>query len=144
MSFSSDASPTSSLPSSPSTSATAPSSPNSTNGDLHDSEYRAPLNGEAPEPSIDGTSVGGGEGGLRALSLEEVGKEEKVVSLPLRLGDETLVQLEEVCSQHLSTRYLTRRELPPPRPPARGAGLAGELEGRWKALKMLRGYVSDD
>lgn len=87
--FSTDDSPTSSLPSSPpSSNGATPSSSSPTSGDseLHydgasDSEYRAPLNGEAPEPSIDGTSVTGGEGGLRALSIEEVGDEEKKVSL---------------------------------------------------------------
>ncbi|GAA5992628.1 hypothetical protein JCM11641_003530 [Rhodosporidiobolus odoratus] len=78
MSFSSDASPTSSLPSlSPSSS--PPSSPQTT-----DDDYRAPLSGEAPEPSIDGTSVQGGEGGVRATSLAEVGDEEKKLALSLK------------------------------------------------------------
>lgn len=45
-----------------------------------DSEYVAPLSGHAPDPSIDGTSVGGGEGGVRAESLEEVTDEDKQVS----------------------------------------------------------------
>jgi len=73
MSFAADdSSPTSSLPSSGS--------------DSDESEYRAPLNGEAPEPSIDGTSVTGGEGGLRASSAEEVDEESKKVSCGFRLG----------------------------------------------------------
>ncbi|GAA5922540.1 hypothetical protein JCM1841_006193 [Sporobolomyces salmonicolor] len=81
MSFAADdASPTSSLPSSPSTSAT------SLNGSISgdEGEYRAPLNGEAPEPSIDGTSVAGGEGGVRATSAEEVGDEEKKLALHIK------------------------------------------------------------
>lgn len=45
-----------------------------------DSEYVAPLSGHAPDPSIDGTSAGGGEGGLRAESLEEISEEDKQVS----------------------------------------------------------------
>jgi len=74
MSFANDdSSPTSSLPSSPSTSAT------SLNDDLNG--YRAPLSGEAPEPSIDGTSVGGGEGGVRAESLDEISDDDKKVRL---------------------------------------------------------------
>ncbi|GAA6006865.1 PP5 family serine/threonine-protein phosphatase [Rhodotorula paludigena] len=79
MSFSSDdSSPTSSLPSSPSTSATsAPALPGA-------SEYRAPLSGEAPEPSIDGTSVGGGEGGIRAATVDDVGEAEKKLALSLK------------------------------------------------------------
>lgn len=72
MSFASDdSSPTGSLPSSPSTSAT------SLTDDLNG--YRAPLNGEAPEPSIDGTSVGGGEGGIRAESVDEITDDDKKV-----------------------------------------------------------------
>lgn len=43
------------------------------------SEYVAPLGGHAPEPSIDGTSVGGGEGGVRAETPDQVGDEEKKV-----------------------------------------------------------------
>lgn len=74
MSFSNDSSPTSSLPGSPE-SATPLSSLSET------SEYRAPLSGEAPEPSIDGTSVGGGEGGIRAGSAEEISEDDKKVSL---------------------------------------------------------------
>lgn len=67
MSFASDdSSPTSSLP-------------DSSDSDLGN-DYRAPLNGEAPEPSIDGTSVTGGEGGVRVSSAEDVSAEEKKVS----------------------------------------------------------------
>ncbi|GAA5901883.1 hypothetical protein JCM8208_006627 [Rhodotorula glutinis] len=77
MSFANDdSSPTSSLPSSPSTSAT------SLSDDLNG--YRAPLNGEAPEPSIDGTSVGGGEGGVRAESLDEISDDDKKLALSLK------------------------------------------------------------
>ena len=47
------------------------------------SEYIAPLSGHAPDPSIDGTSVGGGEGGVRADREEDVGDEEKQVSQSL-------------------------------------------------------------
>jgi len=54
--------------------------PSSSSSESDSSEYRAPLNGEAPEPSIDGTSVTGGEGGLRASSAEEVDAESKKVS----------------------------------------------------------------
>ncbi|GAA5825213.1 hypothetical protein JCM11251_006147 [Rhodosporidiobolus azoricus] len=74
MSFSDDSSPTSSLPSSPSS---PPSS-------LPDDDYKAPLSGEAPEPSIDGSSKYGGEGGVRASSLEEVGEEERKLALSLK------------------------------------------------------------
>ncbi|BGP49272.1 Palmitoyl-protein thioesterase 1 [Rhodotorula kratochvilovae] len=80
MSFSSDDSPTSSLPSSPSGSSSSATS--LTGGDLN--EYRAPLNGEAPEPSIDGTSIGGGEGGVRADSLEEISDDDKKLALSLK------------------------------------------------------------
>lgn len=45
-------------------------------------DYRAPLNGDVPEPSIDGTSVNGGEGGVRAATEADVGEEEKKVSKP--------------------------------------------------------------
>ncbi|GAA5917451.1 hypothetical protein JCM6882_006473 [Rhodosporidiobolus microsporus] len=76
MSFASDdSSPTSSLPASPSSAAT--SLPD-------DSEYKAPLSGEAPEPSIDGSSKYGGEGGVRATSAEEVGDEERQAALSLK------------------------------------------------------------
>ncbi|GAA5848786.1 hypothetical protein JCM8547_006345 [Rhodosporidiobolus lusitaniae] len=79
MSFSSDdSSPTSSLPStpgSPTSSATGTPPPHS-----FDDDFKAPLSGSAPEPSIDGTSVNG-EGGIRALSLDEVGDEEKRLAL---------------------------------------------------------------
>ncbi|GAA5952624.1 hypothetical protein JCM3765_002225 [Sporobolomyces pararoseus] len=47
-------------------------------------DYRAPLNGEAPEPSIDGTSVNGGEGGVRAANAAEVGEEEKKAALAIK------------------------------------------------------------
>lgn len=47
--------------------------------ETNDQDYRAPLNGDAPEPSIDGTSVNGGEGGVRAANAAEVGDEEKKV-----------------------------------------------------------------
>ncbi|GAA5930518.1 protein serine/threonine phosphatase [Sporobolomyces koalae] len=67
-----DASPTSVLP-------TGSSSSDSDAGD-----YRAPLNGDAPEPSIDGTSVTGGEGGVRATSADEVGLEEKTAALAIK------------------------------------------------------------
>lgn len=53
--------------------------------DAEDSEdYRAPLNGDAPEPSIDGTSVNGGEGGVRAASEAEVGEAEKKAALSIK------------------------------------------------------------
>ena len=47
------------------------------------SEYLAPLSGHAPDPSIDGTSVGGTseEGGVRAESRDQVGDQEKQVRL---------------------------------------------------------------
>ena len=47
------------------------------------SEYIAPLSGHAPDASIDGTSVGGGEGGIRPESKEEISDEDKKVSATL-------------------------------------------------------------
>ena len=44
------------------------------------SEYIAPLSGHAPDASIDGTSVGGGEGGIRPESKDDVSDEDKKVS----------------------------------------------------------------
>ncbi|BGP17335.1 hypothetical protein JCM10213_007549 [Rhodosporidiobolus nylandii] len=82
MSFSSDSSPTS-LPATSS----PPSSPSSSTSSLPsdpEQEYRAPLNGDAPEPSIDGTSSGGGEGGIRAARKEDVGEEESKLALTLK------------------------------------------------------------
>ncbi|GAA6025395.1 hypothetical protein JCM8202_005280 [Rhodotorula sphaerocarpa] len=97
MSFAADdASPVSSLPTSP------PLSPGSSSSDSDSAsgsaatsnaagaptdnlqEYRAPLNGEAPEPSIDGTSVTGGEGGIRADSVDEVSEDDKKLALSLK------------------------------------------------------------
>lgn len=82
MSFAADdASPVSSLPASPAHSSSpndADSSSATSSADLQ--EYRAPLNGEAPEPSIDGTSVTGGEGGIRADSADQVSDDDKKVS----------------------------------------------------------------
>lgn len=83
MSFAADdASPVSSLPSSPSLSAGDDAATLSSTASSQDSllEYRAPLNGEAPEPSIDGTSVMGGEGGIRAESADQVSDDDKQVS----------------------------------------------------------------
>ncbi|KAK4050596.1 Palmitoyl-protein thioesterase 1 [Microbotryomycetes sp. JL201] len=49
------------------------------------SEYVAPLSGKAaPEPSIDGTSVTGGEGGVRAQSLDQVSDEDKQSALRIK------------------------------------------------------------
>lgn len=53
-------------------------------GSTASSEYVAPLSGHAPDPSIDGTSVSGGEGGVRAEKEADVGEEEKQVSHPVR------------------------------------------------------------
>lgn len=44
------------------------------------SEYIAPLSGHAPDASIDGTSVGGSEGGIRPESQEDVSDQDKKVS----------------------------------------------------------------
>ncbi|GAA5833510.1 hypothetical protein JCM3766R1_002562 [Sporobolomyces carnicolor] len=52
--------------------------------ETNDQDYRAPLNGDAPEPSIDGTSVNGGEGGVRAANAAEVGDEEKKAALAIK------------------------------------------------------------
>lgn len=54
------------------------------------SEYIAPLSGHAPDASIDGTSVGAGEGGIRPESKEEVTEQDKAVSR-LSLPDTGLV-----------------------------------------------------
>ena len=92
MSFAADdASPVSSLPASPAHSSSPndadSSSATSSAGSASDlQEYRAPLNGEAPEPSIDGTSVTGGEGGIRADSVDQVSDDDKKVSKPLFPG----------------------------------------------------------
>lgn len=92
MSFAADdASPVSSLPASPAQSSTPndadSSSATSSAGSASDlQEYRAPLNGEAPEPSIDGTSVTGGEGGIRADSADQVSDDDKKVSNTGSLG----------------------------------------------------------
>ncbi|KWU41314.1 protein phosphatase 5 [Rhodotorula sp. JG-1b] len=86
MSFAADdASPVSSLPASPAHSSSpndADSSSATSSADLQ--EYRAPLNGEAPEPSIDGTSVTGGEGGIRADSADQVSDDDKKLALSLK------------------------------------------------------------
>ncbi|POY71537.1 putative Protein-serine/threonine phosphatase [Rhodotorula taiwanensis] len=87
MSFAADdASPVSSLPSSPSLSAGDDAATLSSTASSQDSllEYRAPLNGEAPEPSIDGTSVMGGEGGIRAESADQVSDDDKQLALSLK------------------------------------------------------------
>ncbi|GAA6043581.1 hypothetical protein JCM8097_005264 [Rhodosporidiobolus ruineniae] len=77
-----DGSPTSSLPSSPSDSG---SSSSATLSSLPpDSEYRAPLSGECPDPSLAGSSEAGGESGIRANSEDEVGDEEKRLALSLK------------------------------------------------------------
>ncbi|GAA5992906.1 hypothetical protein JCM10908_001399 [Rhodotorula pacifica] len=86
MSFAADdASPVSSLPTSPGVAdGDNDSSSSSATSSTSFSEYRAPLNGEAPEPSIDGTSVTGGEGGIRADSAEEVSEDDKKLALSLK------------------------------------------------------------
>ncbi|ORY62711.1 Metallo-dependent phosphatase-like protein [Leucosporidium creatinivorum] len=48
------------------------------------SEYCAPLGGHAPDPSIDGTSVGGGEGGIRAENAEDVSDADKQTALRIK------------------------------------------------------------
>lgn len=49
------------------------------------SDYVAPLSGHVPDPSIDGTSVSsGGEAGIRAEKLEDVGADDKAVSTTIQ------------------------------------------------------------
>ncbi|KAK4702839.1 serine/threonine-protein phosphatase 5, partial [Phenoliferia sp. Uapishka_3] len=84
-SLSSSASPTEALP----TLADAESTHSSDEDSSSDagsstSEYIAPLSGHAPDPSIDGTSVTGGEGGVRAEKEEEVGEEQKQAALRIK------------------------------------------------------------
>ncbi|GAA6024151.1 hypothetical protein JCM10207_001601 [Rhodosporidiobolus poonsookiae] len=85
MSFSDDSSPTSSLPSSPSSSPSTGATSSVAHLSLDDSDYRAPLNGEAPEPSLAGSSEYGGEAGNpRAVRIEDVSEEEKKAALALK------------------------------------------------------------
>jgi hypothetical protein len=67
-------------------------------------DYRAPLNGDAPEPSIDGTSVNGGEGGVRAANAAEVGEEEKKVRFS-RFSLDTLRHLFVDACRGLQARW---------------------------------------
>jgi hypothetical protein len=76
------ASPTSVLPSleSLSTSSASDSASDDGSSATSDSEYVAPLSGHAPDPSIDGTSVTGGEGGVRVEKSEDVTEADRQVS----------------------------------------------------------------
>ncbi|KAI5480161.1 protein phosphatase 5, partial [Pseudohyphozyma bogoriensis] len=53
-------------------------------GSSASSEYVAPLSGHAPDPSIDGTSVDGEGGALRAERPEDVSDEEKAAALKIK------------------------------------------------------------
>jgi hypothetical protein len=87
--FSDTSSPTEALPTpAPVASSSSESDSASDSGSEYSptSEYCAPLGGHAPDPSIDGTSVGGGEGGIRADKAEDVSDADKQVSWYRRAG----------------------------------------------------------
>ncbi|KAK4054960.1 Palmitoyl-protein thioesterase 1 [Microbotryomycetes sp. JL221] len=81
--FDDTASPTAALPSLDDV--TSSSSDSSSLSSDATSEYVAPLSGKvAPEPSIDGTSVQGGQDGVRPDSLDEVSDEDKQNALRIK------------------------------------------------------------